>query len=135
MLKKNLPNKFSISTPAFLTSMLFTQTKRFSAMGRNQYNLLTPQSEWRFNPEIIDNSLYLEFKTHEKNEISINKQNLSCMKVLLFKHDSIENIPEKPVIVYLSKHLGVPYMMETEDGTVIKIKNLKKNEDQYAGMF
>lgn len=128
---RSIPNKFQITTPCFTTSMLYTQSKKSNAMGRNQYTLLVSQSEWAFNPEILDESVYAEFKTHEKTEIKLNNQSLACTKVVVYKHDSVENVQEAPVLFYLSKHAGLPYMMDTESGVSIRVKNLKKIENPY----
>jgi hypothetical protein len=135
MVERILPNKFQISTPCFLTSMLFSQSKKHNAMGRSQYNILRPNSDWKFDPEISDETLFAEFMTHEKTELKINNQTVTCVKVLLFKNDSAATIKEQPTVVYLSKHIGIPYMLQTEDGVVIKVKNLKKHENQYDNMF
>jgi len=135
MVERVLPNKFQITTPCFLTSMLFSQSKKNNAMGRSQYSLLRPNSDWSFNPEIVDETIYAEFMTHEKTELKINNQNVSCVKVLLYKNDSSVNQKEMPVTVYLSKHIGIPYMMLTDEGMTIKVKNLKKHENQYDNMF
>jgi len=134
-IERILPNKFQISTPCFLSSMLFSQSKKHNAMGRSQYTILRPNSEWSFNPEITDENLYAEFMTHEKTELKLNNQSVACVKVLLFKNDSSATVKEQPVVVYLSKHIGIPYMMQTDDGIVIKVKNLKKHENQYDNMF
>jgi len=130
-----LPNRFQVTTPCFLTSMLFSQSKKNNAMGRSQYAVLRPASEWSFVPEIADETLYAEFLTHEKTELKLNNQSVACVKVLLFKNDSSSKEKEFPVVVFLSKHIGIPYMMQTEEGIVIKVKNLKKHENQYDKMF
>jgi hypothetical protein len=131
------PPKFQISTPAFLTSMLCTQQKSFSSMGRSQFSLLASNNEWECRYPLEDQYLYIEYKSHENEDIVINGQELANTRCSLYRHDAIENVQERPTIVYLSKHIGIPYVLEIpQENLRIEIKTLKKTEKyNYDDLF
>lgn len=131
----NLPNKFHLVTPSFTSSMVFTHANKFSTIGRNPFIMVRTNSDWEFSEEVSDTAIYLEFLTHEKTELKINDQDLSCTKVNVYQHDSSAGIPEKPSLFYMSRHVGIPYKLETQDELVIQIKNLKKHENFYSKMY
>lgn len=131
----NLPNKFHLVTPSFTSSMVFTHANKFSTIGRNPFIMVRTHSDWEFSEETTNTPIYLELLTHEKTELKINDQDLSCTKVHVYQHDSSAGIPEKPSLFYISRHVGIPYKLETHDELVIQIKNLKKHENFYSNMY
>ncbi len=135
---RNVSGKFHISTPAFLTSLLFTMQKRYNSVSRNQYYTLVSHNEWEFEGPPEDRFIYLEYKTMDGEELKVNNQGLSCTKCFLYEHDSIKNIKETPAVYYLSKHIGIPYKVEMGNGYEIIIENLKElqaNTYEYKDVF
>jgi hypothetical protein len=136
--ERSVAGKFHVVTPSFLTSLLYTQQKRYNSVGRNQYFLITSNNEWEFTQEPQDSFVYLEYKTMDGEELKINKQSLSCTKCLLYEHDAIRNIKEEPAVYYLSKHLGIPYKVEMGEGldiTIEFLKHLQADTYDYKDVF
>ncbi|MBL7665903.1 MAG: hypothetical protein JNM93_12280 [Bacteriovoracaceae bacterium] len=124
--ERAIGGKFHISTPAVLTSLLFTMQKRYNSVSRNQYYTVVSVNDWIYEGAPEDRFIYLEYKTGEKEELKINGQSLSSTKCMLYEHDSIHNVKENPVIYYQSKHIGIPYKADLGEGIEVVISNLKE---------
>lgn len=131
---RHIPNKFHIITPSFATTMLCTYQNKLSSMGRNPYIMIGGKSDWDFVDELDLQTVYLEVLTHEKTELKINDQDLSCFKLNLFANDTEVNVVESPAEYYISRHYGIPYLMKVEN-IEIKIQKMKKYENFYQGMY
>ncbi|MGK0368025.1 MAG: hypothetical protein ACI9QD_001165 [Thermoproteota archaeon] len=135
IVETTIPNKFQIVTPAFLTSTIYTHSTKLNATGRNQFVLMSSASDWDFNKEISTSTIFAEFLTHKKTELKVNDTELQCVMAHVFKHDSGEGIAESPAVFHISRHIGIPYMVETPEGVTIKVGKLEKFESFYESMF
>jgi hypothetical protein len=122
---RNIVTRYQITTPAISTSMLSSQTKKFDSMSRNAYILVSCSNAWEFEKPFEDKSVFVEYKTHESKEIIINGSSLACIKCLMYQTDTNQNMTEEPTTFYLSKHVGIPYLVESKD-IKIEIKYLHK---------
>lgn len=124
-ISRNIVTRYQITTPATSTSMLSSQTKKFDSMSRNAYILVSSNNAWEYEAPFEDKSVFVEYKTHESKEVVINGSSLSCIKCHMYQTDTNQNMTEEPTIFYLSKHVGIPYLVEGKD-IRIEIKYLHK---------
>ncbi len=129
---KPVPQRCSISTPAFLTSTFFTNSGKFSALGRTPMQMIISDNEWVYNDPPREKSVYAEFINSESDSLVINDQKLKATKCQVYQHDTSESVQETPIIFHVSKFMGMPYMMESGSNLKIIIKNLKKLHDPFA---
>ncbi len=137
-IERNVSGKFHISTPAFLTSTLYTMQKRHNSLSRNQYQIIVSQNEWDYESPPTDSFVYLEYKTMDGESLKINGSTLSCSKCLLYQYDSTKNVKEVPATYYISDHLAIPYKVDMGNGITILVDNLKeakKASDEYKDIF
>jgi hypothetical protein len=123
--KRTVGAKHFLTSPAFCTSAIFTQTKKIDSVGRTPVSLMTSKNDWTYEGPPEEKTLYAEFKTRDFSEMKLNGNNLSAQHLCLYQFDSNHTPPEAPVDIYLSKHFGVPYQMNYGDQKIV-IKNLKK---------
>lgn len=122
---RNIVTRYQITTPAISTSMLCSQTKKFDSLSRNAYILVSASNGWEYEKPFVDKSVFIEYKTHENTEIKVNGTTLTCTKCVMYQNDSHHHSSELPSTFYLSKHLGIPYKIES-DKIKIEIKYLNK---------
>lgn len=123
--KRSLGTKHFLTSPAFCTSTIFTQTKKIDSIGRTPVTLIGSKNDWTYEGPPEERMIYAEFKTKEFAETKLNGGTLSALHLCLYQHDSNHTPPETPVDVYLSKYFGVPYQMNYGDHRIV-IKTLKK---------
>jgi hypothetical protein len=123
--KRTLGGKHFLTSPAFCTSAIFTQSKRIDPVGRTPITLISSSNDWTYEGPPQEKVIYAEYKNRDFAELKLNGNNLPALHLCLYQHDSNHTPPEVPVDIYLSKHFGVPYQMNHGDHRII-IKNLKK---------
>jgi len=127
--RKEVPGKYHIATPATVSSILFSQTKRSSALGRDRFVLVSSPNIWSYQDFPSHNNIYIE-RAHEKAIITLNDNNLESVKFSVFNQDTNAKQQDPPTIFYVSKHFSIPYMVEGQDSITMKIKYLRYLREQ-----
>lgn len=128
---KPVAQRCTIATPAFLTATLFTNSGKFSALGRTPMPLIVSDNEWEYKGPPQEKSVYAEFVNSESDNLVINNQKLKSTKCQVYQHDTSESIQEDPAVFHVSKYMGMPYFMIAGD-LKVSIKNLKKIHDPFG---
>lgn len=123
---KHLNAKHYITTPAFSTSTIFTLSKKFDASGRTLVTFIGSDNEWSYVGPPDEKTVYVDFKTRDAVDMKINNSTLPATHMLMFQNDSGAATGEAPVEIFVSKHYGIPYMLQHGEQKIV-IKNLKKN--------
>lgn len=126
-LSNPIVTRYQIATPAISTSMLCSLAKKFDSLSRSVYIIVSSDNAWKYNGPYYDRSIFVEYKTHEKTVLTINEQQFNCIKCLAYKQDTNQQSTEVPTTFYLSKHMGLPYKVESENVEVV-IRNLHKTK-------
>jgi hypothetical protein len=124
--KKNINNKHYITTPAFVTSTLFTLSKKFDATGRTPVVLVSTPNDWTYKGPPEEKIIYADYNSRETVDFQVNNNLMSGTLLRLFENDGTHGSTESPVEFYLSKHFNLPYQMVSGNQKIV-IKNLKKN--------
>ncbi len=126
ILQLNLSGSYQIATPTFTTAALYLHQKNPSNLGRTRYILITSPNDWEFEGEISDQSVFIEPKMTDGPEtMKIGENNLPVKTFYLYAHDKMENVEESPISFHMSKHVGLPYVIEPAPDTKISIKKLQ----------
>ena len=126
--KKTVGSKHFLTSPAFCTSAMFTQSKKMDSVGRTPVTLVSSRNDWTYDGPPDEKMIYAEFKSRDFAEMKLNESELSAMHLCLYQHDSNHTPPERPVDIFVSKHYGVPYQMNYGDQRIV-IKSLKRHGD------
>ncbi len=129
-----VPPKFHIMTPASCTSCLYLRSKKFDPTGKNVYSVVTSNNMWNYEEDPVIKGLVTEKKGNTTKTLKLETQEVQANIYQVWEYGSAaspEGIPLGIVDVYTSKHMSIPYLIETKDGIVIKIKYLN-NLDQSA---
>jgi hypothetical protein len=123
---RGLSAKHFITSPAFSTSAIFTQSKKFDPTGRTAFVFIGGSNDWEYESPPEDRTVFAEYVSREVENFRINNNELSASQLNIYEHDSAQPGPEKPVEMYLSKHFNIPYQMIHGDQKIV-IKNLIRN--------
>lgn len=118
--------KHFIMAPCFVTSSLFTLSKKIENSTRTPVTFITCPNQWDFGGVPEDKTLYVQLVTHNVDDLVVGGSPLSSMKYQIFEHDSLVGAGQPSAQLWVSKHLGVPYQLEDKDGTRMTIKRFKK---------
>ncbi|MFZ4712420.1 MAG: hypothetical protein ACOYL6_01795 [Bacteriovoracaceae bacterium] len=125
---RNIVTRYQIATPAICSSMIVSMTKKFDSMSRNACILVTTNNNWEYKNPFEDQPIFIEYKTHEKTTLKLNGQDLSSVRCLVYQHDSVHQSDlEVPTTFYISKNIGIPYLVESGD-IKIQIRFLNKTK-------
>ncbi len=131
---RNIVTRYQIATPSMACSMVMTMTKKFDTMSRNASIIVSSTNNWDYKEPFVDKAIYSEYKTHESSELKLNGQDLSATKCYVYQSDSTHHVSEEPTVFWLSKHLGIPYLMESGD-IKVQIKFLNKTKSEHLDGF
>lgn len=122
--------KHYIAAPSFLTSCLFTLTRKIDTTTRTPVVFITAANSWDFIGMPEDKVLYTELKTHDADDISIGGAPLTASKFAMFDQNSQTGVNTPIAHFWVSKHLGIPYQMEDVNGIRITVKRLKRLQNE-----
>jgi len=123
------PPRFHIAAPTAVQCMTFIQSKRFDSSDQNNYSVFHGQKGWTYEapPEIID--IGVERLSGIPKKLKINDFNLKAIPYQIQLGEENENdgpAKEKSLIdAHVSRHYSIPYLMNEQNGPIIKIKKLK----------
>jgi TusA-related sulfurtransferase len=118
--------KFHISTPAACSSMLFLKSKKEDTTTKNFYNLIQSSNKWKFEHEPATKMIAMQRVSTGTENIVIDGSTVQAIHYRMFEDTGAESKITPPSIkVFLSKFFTVPYIIRSDDGTKIQIKQLK----------
>jgi len=129
---------FHISTPCIASSILFIMSKKFNSTSTNFYNLISCENHWEYaeHPEVRNAMLQKISSTLEM--INIGGATVEATQYKLWQENTNYNFNKKkkkkeeapPTLkVYLSRYLSIPYIIESNDGLIYRIKYLNNLTD------
>lgn len=131
-----MPNsRFHISTPAFVTKLIMTLSRKVDPVHRTGYPLIVSDNIWEVTRRLYEKQIYLENMSTDSVDIRVGKTDLNANFYKMFQYDKTAAIKEEGVPFYLSKHFNLPYKAEFPDGVVIQVEKLKNTESKYKKMF
>jgi hypothetical protein len=128
-------SKHHIIAPCFLTSGLFTLTKKIDTTARTPVTFITTANAWEFHGAPVDKILWIELKAHETEELLISGAPLTASKYEIHEEDALTGEAKSGAQLWVSKHYGVPYQLEEKDGAKIVVRKLKKLKQEMGKMF
>lgn len=121
--------RFHIATPSAATSTLFMMSKKFDNQGKNYYSVLTSKNLWEFEEDPVFVSTVVERLSLSNESIRLGGKKLSAIQYRLYGHhknQTEKRIKNENIKFYLSKHIGVPYLVNDEKGVTYQIKFLSQ---------
>ncbi|MBY0517428.1 MAG: hypothetical protein K2P81_10990 [Bacteriovoracaceae bacterium] len=125
-IERPFSSKHFISAPCFLTSALFTLTKKIETTARTPVTFITTKNDWEYVEPPKDHILWVEMKAHDNEELVINGSPLTANKYDLYEEDAMASMNSNCAQLWVSKLFGLPYQFEEKDGSKIVIRKLKK---------
>jgi hypothetical protein len=111
--------KFSISTPAASTCLMFIKSKKMNTTSKNIYQVVVSNNEWKYTKPPHQQGMSFERVSSNKEQLRIGGANLAAYKYKFCEEnlnaDSNTRSIEKPPFleVLLSKHIAIPYEIKT----------------------
>lgn len=119
------PPRFHISTPSTALSLVFLLSKKFDINAKNNYSVLMSNNDWHFRkaPAFTDICLEKDLQAPESIKIGDNEVQGTFYKLydhVPSSHESTDDYTiEKYMNIFMSKHLTLPYFIETHDSKVV----------------
>jgi len=127
--------KHYLSAPSFVTSGLFTMTKKIDTTARTPVHFVTPRTGWEFMGPPEDKIMWVDLKTHDSDDLEIGGMPLTAIQFELHDEDALSGNVKSGAQMWVSKHYGIPYQLEEKDGAKIVIRRLKKLKHNLEKMF
>lgn len=121
------PPRFHINTPATCCNFLFLLTKKFDINGKNSYTLYSSVNQWEAKEDLQQHSVTLFRNGPASDPMVIGKSVLQGDEYFLEADIRVAEFAEKedkshrPVRLYLSKYVTIPYMIE-DPNTGLKVQ-------------
>lgn len=127
--------KHYLSSPCFVTSALFTMTKKIDTTARTPVHFVTPKTGWEFIGPPDDKIMWVDLKTHDTEELEVGGMPLTASQFELHDEDALSGNVTSGAQLWVSKHYAIPYQLEEKDGAKIVIRRLKKLKKNLEKMF
>jgi hypothetical protein len=128
-------SKHFIAAPCFLTSALFTLTKKIDTTARTPVVFITPKNEWDFLGAPEDKVLWVELKAHDVEDFNLAGASFTASKFEIHEEDSLLGAPKPGAQLWVSKLWGVPFQIEDPSGTKIVARKFKKLRQEMEKLF
>ncbi len=125
-IERHFNPKHFIVVPTFLTSGIFSLTKKIDLTARSPVTFLTTPNEWEFVSGPQDRILWFELKASNSEELSIGGAPMLCSKYIIFEEDSLSSSNKNSATLWISKNYGIPVQLDESQGTSIKAMKFKK---------
>ncbi|MFN8369277.1 MAG: hypothetical protein U0T83_01495 [Bacteriovoracaceae bacterium] len=122
----DVPAKFQIATPAICTSALSYLSKKYDPTTLNRYVLLVSPNDFKYVGEVIKKNIFMRAKGNIGDEIIVTDKKLKASAFYMYESDDIDKSEEIPICLYLSKHISIPYLIESGNNTKIEVKYFNK---------
>lgn len=133
--ERPISSKHHIIAPCFLTTALFTLTKKIDTTARTPVTFITTANEWEFHGAPVDKILWIEMQAHDTEELLVSGAPLTASKYEIHEEDAITGEAKPGAQLWVSKHYGVPYQLEERDGAKIVVRKLKKLKQEVGKIF
>lgn len=127
--------KHYLAAPCFVTSALFTITKKIDTTARTPVHFVTPKTGWEFIGPPEDKIMWVDLKTHDVEELNVGGMPLTATQFVLHDEDALSGNVTSGAHLWVSKHYGIPYQLEEKDGAKVAIRRLKKLKQNLEKMF
>ncbi len=112
--KKALPPKFHLSSPAFSSSMIWTENLNISE--EKALSLISSSNEWTYSTPPAEKKIIANL---EKEQVEDYKLNNIPLLASLWKLSSQDSNEEPPLLVYTGKDFSIPYELQSGDLRII----------------
>lgn len=119
------PPRFQIATPTSTTSALFLYTKKYDPTGKNFNGVLVSDNFWEYQTIPSMQYILAQRQGSGLQTVKIKGKELKAFHYKLFTDEDHIRTGHGSMDVYMSKHYGIPYLMQYED---IKIQVRYLNE-------
>ena len=121
--------KFHIASPTTVNSALFIKSKKENTGGKNYYNIITSFNQWKYEEKPITKYIAMQRLSTTTETYKIDGTAVQALQYKITeeepdKDDNLDNLKPTAIKIWLSQHNGIPYSVESEDGTKIQIKFL-----------
>lgn len=127
--------KHYLAAPCFVTSGLFTMTKKIDSTARTPINFVTPMQAWDLQGPAEDKLMWVDVKNHETEDLQLDGLPLTASKYELHDEDALSGNVTHGAQLWVSKYYGIPYQLEEKDGAKIVIRRLKKIKQEMEKIF
>ena len=135
------PPRFHIATSFACTSMLFIRSKKFDNNVTNTYDVIMSNNLWEYKHPLISKKIALDAVSSVSEILNIDGNEVASTQYRLYEYNeskkgetSLATSDKKnlqgAVQIYMSNHLGIPYLIKENNNTKMQIKflqNLEKN--------
>ena len=120
------PGNFQISTPSAAFSLICVKARKPDFNVRNRYMTVKSDNAWDYHEPPTAEQLYIEVPTNPSMMIYMGEKELNANVYNLYASEDTgtKTKDDKPVVYYLSDHLGIPYKILDSSGLRIEVKNL-----------
>ena len=123
-----VPPKFTITTPAACTSMLYLKTKKEDTTSKNYFSILSSTNQWTFEKEPFQQTIAAERTALASENINIDGHSVSATPYKIYDVTDLDKTDDHDLVPHLttqiSKHATIPYVIKSDDGIRIQIKYL-----------
>jgi hypothetical protein len=120
--------KFHIAAPVVCTSMTFLKTKKVDATSKTYFSSLVSPNKWTFEGPPVSKNIVIQRLTVTAENLSLDGSNVSAMEYKLSEQTDEENEMEADtsafIRVFVSPHVTIPYLIQSEEGTKMQVKYL-----------
>jgi hypothetical protein len=127
--------KHLLAAPCFVTSALFTMSKKIDTTARTPVHFVTPKTGWEFIGPPDDKIMWVDLKTHDTDELEVGGMPLTASQFELHDEDALSGNVTSGAQLWVSKHYAIPYQLEEKDGATVVIRRLKKLKHNLEKMF
>jgi uncharacterized protein YacL (UPF0231 family) len=134
-IQRNYSPKHFIVVPTFLTSALFTFTRKIDTSSRTAVTFISSPNEWEFAGPPQDKILFIELRAHNSDELAIAGTEMVCSQFEIFEEDSLSKASKNSASLFVSKQFGIPVKLVESQGTSIlttKFKKLKQEVEKIS---
>lgn|SRR5690606_1749273 len=116
--------KFHVATPAACSSMIFLKSKKEDTTGKNFYNLIQSQNNWKYENEPLVKMIAMQRVGTGTENVVIDGHSVQATHYRLFEDTGDSKELPPAIKVHISKHATIPYIIKSDDGTRVQIKYL-----------
>lgn len=127
-----LPPKFYVATPSLCASFLFFPTKKFDYNTKNFYSVVSADNMWTYDNDPVQKRICVEAPTNQSMNIKVGDSTLQCHQYNISLEDEITN---NPLIIYVSKHMHIPYRVLGPMRTKLEIQYLNHVEKEKPSLI
>ncbi|MCB9062252.1 MAG: hypothetical protein H6622_12095 [Halobacteriovoraceae bacterium] len=123
--------RFHISTPTTVTSLAFFLTKKFDQTQKNTYQSFFCDNHWKYVGPPYTKTISLQRVSMTNEKITVNGADLVAVHYKIQEDSQYSMSPNskgefqkiKEIDAYMSKHIAIPYILESvDDGVRIEVK-------------